>query len=97
MSPPLESPPSPGYFATPELDWMLHVVQAVAEETAVTRERLMSLEALLAQKGVLAAGELDGYRPDAEETRARIAWHEEFTARLYAILEQARRQEPPAG
>jgi hypothetical protein len=91
VSPPLESPPSPGYFRTRELDWMLHVVQAIAEETAVTRERLMSLEAVLAKKGLLAAGELDDYRPDAEEARERIAWHEQFTARLYAILEQAAR------
>ena len=40
--PPLKSPPGPGYFKTPELDWMLHIVHAIAEETAVTRERLMT-------------------------------------------------------
>jgi hypothetical protein len=88
MSPPLSSPPGSGYFKTRELDWMLHVVQAVAEETAVTRERLMTLEALLVEKGLLAKGEIDGYRVDGAEAQARIAWHEAFTARLYAVLEE---------
>ena len=89
MSDPLKSPLGPAYFKTPELDWMLHVVQAVAEETAVTRERLMTLETLLVEKGVLRKGELDSYPLDAADAQARIAWHEAFTARLYAILEEA--------
>jgi hypothetical protein len=89
MSPPLKSPAGPGYFKTAELDWMLHVVQAVAEETGVTHERLMTLEALLVEKGILTRGELDGYALAPAEAQARIAWHEAFTARLYAVLEEA--------
>ena len=91
MAPPLKSPPGPGYFASPELDWMLRIVQAVAEEAAVTRERLMTLEALLVAKGVMKPGELDSYPVAPAEARARIAWHEAFTARLYAVLEEAAR------
>ena len=86
---PLKSPPGPGYFKTPELDWMLHIVQAVAEETAVTRDRLMTLEALLIEKGVLTPGDVEGYKVGPADTQARLAWHEAFTARLYAIIEDA--------
>ena len=82
----------PGYLRDPQQEALLRMLQALAEETAVTRERLMTLERLLLERKVVQPGEIDGFVPSPEDAAERIRWHAAFTARLYEILEAAARK-----
>ena len=53
------------FFENPESDRLLAMLMQLVTEHWALRERAMVLEKLLVDKGVLSAGELDGYRADA--------------------------------
>ncbi len=53
------------YFADPQLDRAVGLIFQLAAELHVTTQRLHALEAVLADAGVLPAGVVDAYEPDA--------------------------------
>lgn len=55
----------PVFFDDPAMDRMLAMLLALAEELAVTRERLDTHERLLQSHGLLKIREIEDYRPDA--------------------------------
>jgi hypothetical protein len=60
----------------------------VAQELAVARERIDTLERLLAERGVLPAGAVDAFTPTADEAAERARWTQEYLARVLRIVQQ---------
>ena len=78
----------PHFFGDADVDRLLAIVWAMAGELAVTRERLDTLERLLAERAVVQRPDIDAYRPDAEAARERGEWQMEYIARLLRVLQQ---------
>lgn len=76
------------YFMEAESERVLAITLAVAQELAVARQRIDTLERLLAAKGVLASGEIDRFAPDAVAAAERAMWNQEFIARILRIVQQ---------
>lgn len=75
--------PRPGerhttFFDDPVKDHLLRGLVTVSMELSVTRERVATLEALLAQAGVIAAGQADAYQPAPEDAAARAQQREKL-------------------
>ncbi|MFC3227928.1 hypothetical protein ACFOGJ_11840 [Marinibaculum pumilum] len=64
--------PEQTYFSDPAVDRLLAMVMTLASELWVQKDRVLALENLLAEKGVLEPGSLDRYQPDEAEA-ARLA------------------------
>ena len=90
----------PQYFADPATDKLLSMTMTLMEELSVTRERLDSLERLLASKQVLDRAELEGWTPDAhaaqERAAARGAYVERMMRAMHAELEEITRRGKPS-
>lgn len=68
--------PRPGdrevtFFDDPVKDHLLRSLVTVTMELSVTRERLASLEALLADSGTVPPGRLDRFEPDMDAAQHR--------------------------
>lgn len=78
----------PHFFGDADVDRLLAIVWAMAGELAVTRERLDTLERLLAERAVVQRVDIDAYRPDPQAVRERGEWQMEYIARLLRVLQQ---------
>jgi hypothetical protein len=78
----------PHFFADADVDRLLAIVWAMAGELAVTRERLDTVERLLAARDGLSLADIESYRPDPQAARERGQWHLEYIARLLRVLQQ---------
>lgn len=78
----------PHFFQDPDVDRLLSIVWAMAGELAVTRERLDTVERLLARRELLDRAAIDAFRPTADEARERGQWHLEYISRLLRVLQQ---------
>jgi hypothetical protein len=78
----------PYFFENPDVDRLLSIVWAMAAELAVTRERLDTVERLLARRELLDLAAIDNFRPTSDEARERGQWHLEYIARLLRVLQQ---------
>ena len=78
----------PHFFADADIDRLLAIVWAMAGELAVTRERLDTVERLLAARDTLARADIEAYRPDPEAARERGQWQLEYIGRLLRVLQQ---------
>ena len=76
------------YFLDPEVERVLAITMAVAQELAVSRQRVDTLERLLEAKGILAGGEIDNFQPDPQSTVERAMWTQEYIARILRIVQQ---------
>jgi hypothetical protein len=74
--------PEQTFFSDPAIDRLLAMVMMLAAEVHVARDRMRSLEVQLEKAGVLAAGTLDGYRPDETELERLKLDREAFVAEL---------------
>ena len=70
--------PRPNYFEDPAIDKVLSMTLALAGEVAVLRDRLDTVERLLARGEKVAPSVVDTYQPTLEEKRARDDWRENF-------------------
>lgn len=78
------------FFSDPELDRLLaRLARLMAEHWAV-KERLLTIEALLAEKNILTAADIDAYQPD-EATEAE--WNAQRDQLIRAVLEAGRNVE----
>lgn len=78
----------PHFFGDADVDRLLAIVWAMAGELAVTRERLDTLERLLAERAVVQRVDIDAYRPHPQAARERGEWQMEYIARLLRVLQQ---------
>ncbi len=78
----------PLFFDNPDIDRLIAVVLAMAGELAVARERLDTVERLLARKATLSLADIDGFRPTEAEAAERGGWHVEYLTRIFRVLQQ---------
>jgi hypothetical protein len=78
----------PHFFADADVDRQQAIVWAMAGELAVTRERLDTVERLLAARDVVARSDIESYRPDSQAARERGEWQLEYIGRLLRVLQQ---------
>jgi hypothetical protein len=78
----------PYFFQDPAVERVLNITMAVAGELAVMRERMDTLERLLADKGLLDQSAIEAYVPDEAAGAERQQWHAEYIARVLRIVQQ---------
>ncbi len=76
------------YFMTPEVERVLAITMAVVQELAVARERVDTLERVLAAKGLLDPQEIEQFQPSAEASAERGLWLQEYLNRVLRIVQQ---------
>ena len=76
------------YFLEPQVERVLAITMTIAQELAVSRQRADTLERLLIGKGVIAAGDIDAFVPDAVASAERQMWNQEYIARILRIVQQ---------
>ncbi len=76
------------YFMTPEVERVLAITMALAQELAVSRQRTDTLERLLEAKGVLTRDEIETFAPSEEQFAERSLWSQEYINRILRIVEQ---------
>jgi len=76
------------YFMAPEVERVLAITMAVVQELAVARERIDTLERLLAAKGILAADDIDRFTPTPDEAAERGLWMQQYLNRVLRIVQQ---------
>ena len=72
------------FFKNPEVDQLLAMVLTLMSEHSVLRERVMTLENMLEEAGVLPVTSVEQFVPD-EETRT--GWDDERMRLIRAVLE----------
>lgn len=80
-------PPRPTFFEDTANDRLTAIITALTTEVASLADRVATLEALLAENGVLAAGAIDRHQPNAEQMAARRERHAAFTDRVFYVLQ----------
>lgn len=80
------------YFLNPEVERVMAIAMAIAQELAVARARLDSLERLLVRKNLMSQEELEKFSPTAEEAEQRALWTQEYIARVLRIVQQEAEQ-----
>jgi hypothetical protein len=78
----------PAYFDDPAIDRLLSILMAVAGELAVTRERLDTVERLLAEKGLLDRAAIESFRPDRAAGYERGLLQRDYVARILRGVQQ---------
>jgi len=73
-------------------DGIVSILTALASEVWAARERLDSLERLLAAKGTVPAGAVEAFRPDPAAADERAAEAAAFVARVFKVFEQMREE-----
>jgi len=76
------------YFLNPEVERVMAITMAVAQELAVARDRLDTLERLLDAKGLVFRQEIENFEPTPADSAARGLWIQEYLARILRIVQQ---------
>ncbi len=86
-------PQTAGRRAMPGLDdgedQTFGMIAALASELAMARERIDTLERLLAVKGTLDAGAVDAYVPDEDAAKVRGALRQRLIAKVFRPIREA--------
>ncbi|AUN32785.1 hypothetical protein [Niveispirillum cyanobacteriorum] len=78
----------PRFLESWEAERALAVAMSLAGELVVTRQRLDTLERLLAAKGIVSRAEIDSFAPSKAEAAERGLWNQEFLARVLRVVQQ---------
>lgn len=91
-----ETPPVKGRKDIPHLaeadDQAFAMIVALASELAMARERLDTLERLLAAKEILAPDAVEAFAPDAAATSERDALRRRIVAKIFRPVRDAARR-----
>jgi polyhydroxyalkanoate synthesis regulator phasin len=78
----------PYFLEDKAVERVLNITMAVAGEVAVMRERMDTIERLLAAKGILSNAEIEAFVPTDEQAEERQKWHAEYISRILRIVQQ---------
>ena len=78
----------PWFHNDPAVERVLAITMALAGEVAVLRERLDTVERLLAASQVLDRAAIETFTPDGAEEIERQRWHAEYVARILRVVQQ---------
>jgi hypothetical protein len=76
------------YVFAPEVERVLAITLAVSAELAVTRQRLDSLERLMARKDMMTRDEIEEFVPTDADHEERGLWNQEYVTRIFRIIQQ---------
>lgn len=82
----------PAYFEDPATAKLLSITMALAGEVAVLRDRLDSVEVLLAQGKPVSPSEIDAFEPSAEDRARRDAWRDRFLEQVLNAIHQEKEE-----
>jgi len=83
----------PTFLQTEQLDDIVSMLMALAQEVAVLRERCDTSERLLETKGVLSPAEIEAWRAPRAVEESREQWRQDYLDRvLYALRARAEQQ-----
>ena len=74
--------PEQVFFGDPAIDRLLAMVMTLASELWVHKDRLAALEGLLAEKGIVAPGSLDGFQPSEGDAQRLAAERQAYVKSL---------------
>ncbi len=77
----------PFFLNDPDVERVMAITMAVAQELAVMRERLDTVERLLEAKGI-SRDDIEDFQPTPEQAEARGRWTQEYLARIMRIYQQ---------
>jgi len=80
------------YFMTPEVERVMAIAMSIAQELAVARTRIDTLERILERKGVMSRVDIETFQPTPEEAAERGLWMQEYIARVLRIVQQEAEQ-----
>ena len=80
----------PYFLEDKDVERLMTIVMALAQEVSVMRERLDTVERLLARKKVLTRKDIETFAPTKREADERGAMTDEFLARILRVLQQER-------
>jgi hypothetical protein len=75
----------PTFYETPGLDTAMSMVMVLANELAVMRDRLDSIERAAAKRGLDLAADIETQTLDQAALEAREAWRQSFLDRLFYL------------
>ena len=78
----------PDFFEDPAVDRLLSLTMAVMGEVAVLRERLDTVERLLAAKGTISRADIESYAPDRAAAEERGLLTKAYIARVMRGFQQ---------
>jgi hypothetical protein len=78
----------PYFFESAETERVMNIAMAIATEVAVVRERIDTIERLLAAKGIVQQDEIEKFVPTEEQAEERQLWHTRYAARILRIVQQ---------
>jgi hypothetical protein len=76
------------YFLDPDSERVLSVTMALAQELAVARQRIDTLERILQAKGLVSRSEIETFTPSSEDYAERALWSQEFINRILRMVQQ---------
>jgi hypothetical protein len=77
----------PYFLEDTDAERVMAITMAVAQELAVMRERLDTVERLLESKGI-SQDDIESFVPTPEQADQRGAWTQEYLARIMRIYQQ---------
>jgi hypothetical protein len=78
----------PQFLDDPAVERVMSIAMAIAAELSVARERIDTLERLLAARGILTAADIEAFRPDPTAQAERHEWGRAYIARILRIVDQ---------
>jgi hypothetical protein len=78
----------PYFFDDPAVERVLAITMAVAQEVAVLRERLDTVERLLEKHTSIKRTDIENYEPDPASATERAEWSRMYIARVLRIVQQ---------
>ncbi|HVC31131.1 MAG TPA: hypothetical protein VND24_08080, partial [Steroidobacteraceae bacterium] len=74
------------YFLAPELERVLAIAMTLAQELAVARSRIDTLERVLERKGLVGRSEIEAFEPTSLDQTERSRESAEYVERILRVL-----------
>jgi hypothetical protein len=78
----------PEFYPNEGMDQAMSMIMVLAQEFAVMRDRVDTIERVAAGKGIILADEIEAYTPGQDVLEKRELWRQAFFERLFYLLHQ---------
>ena len=78
----------PYFLDQQQTEQVLNITLALAQEVAVMRERMDTIERLLQHRNVITRDDIESFTPTRAEAAERGLWTQEFITRVLRIVQQ---------
>ena len=78
----------PEFYATPGVDYLMHMVTVLAQEHSAMRDRLDTIERVAAEKGLFLDTDIEAYVPSQPVLEHREAARQQFLSNFFSVMTQ---------